>query len=37
MARPIFGLSTCPCAEIKSEVQAEINRVMLAIIYREAK
>jgi hypothetical protein len=31
---PIVGLSTTPITDIRSELQAEIERSMLAILYR---
>jgi hypothetical protein len=34
MRAPIFGLSTTPVADIKSELRQQIERDMLALIYR---
>jgi hypothetical protein len=34
MRAPIFGLSTTPIADIKSELRQQIERDMLALIYR---
>ncbi len=33
----IFGLSTTPVADIKSELQREIERNLLTLVYRSAK
>ncbi len=35
MKAPIFGLSTCPVSETKTDLQREIDRVMLALVYRK--
>ena len=34
MRAPIFGLSTTPVADIKSELRLQIERDMLALVYR---
>jgi hypothetical protein len=34
MRAPIFGLSTTPVMDIKSELRQQIERDMLALIYR---
>ena len=34
MRAPIFGLSTTPVADIESELRQQIERDMLALIYR---
>ncbi len=34
---PIFGLSSTPIADIKSELRLEIERNQLTLVYREAR
>jgi hypothetical protein len=34
MRAPIFGLSTTPVSDIKSELRLQIERDLLALIYR---
>jgi hypothetical protein len=34
MRPPIFGLSTTPVSDIKSELRLQIERDLLALIYR---
>lgn len=33
MRAPIFGLSTTPVAEIKTDLQKEIDRIMMRVLY----
>lgn len=35
MRPPIFGLSSTPVMDVKTELQKEIDRVMLTLIYKE--
>jgi hypothetical protein len=37
MRAPIFGLSTAPVADIKSELRQQIERDMLALVYRSPR
>ena len=37
MRAPIFGLSTMPVAEIKSELRAQLERDLLALLYRSPR
>jgi len=34
MRAPIFGLSTTPVADIKSELRIQLERDLLALVYR---
>jgi hypothetical protein len=34
MRAPVFGLSTTPVAEIKSELRLQLERDLLALVYR---
>jgi hypothetical protein len=34
---PCFGLSTTPVMDIKSELRLQLERNMLALVYREAR
>jgi hypothetical protein len=34
MRAPIFGLSTTPALEVKSELRLQIERDLLALVYR---
>jgi hypothetical protein len=36
MRAPIFGLSTTPVVEVKSELRLQIERDLLALVYRSA-
>jgi hypothetical protein len=37
MKAPIFGLSTTPVEEIRSELQKDIARNLLALVYRDPR
>jgi hypothetical protein len=37
MRPPIFGLSTTPVAEIKSELRLQLERDLLALVYRSSR
>jgi hypothetical protein len=37
MRAPIFGLSTTPIMDIKSELRLQIERDMLALVYRSSR
>ena len=37
MARPIFGLSTTPVKDIRSELREQLERDLLALIYRDPR
>jgi hypothetical protein len=37
MARPIFGLSTTPVKAIRSELREQLERDLLALVYREPR
>lgn len=37
MKPPVFGLSTTPITDIKSELRTEIERNLLAILYRSPR
>jgi hypothetical protein len=37
MRAPIFGLSTMPVMDIKSELQLQLERDMLALVYRNPR
>ena len=37
MRAPIFGLSTTPIADMKSEVRLQIERDLLALFYQDAR
>jgi hypothetical protein len=37
MRAPIFGLSTTPIMDIKSELRLQIERDMLALVYRSPR
>jgi hypothetical protein len=37
MRAPIFGLSTTPVMDIKSELRQQIERDMLALVYRSSR
>jgi hypothetical protein len=37
MPAPIFGLSTTPVVDIKSELRLQLERAMLALVYREPR
>ena len=37
MRAPIFGLSTTPVADVKSELRQQIERDMLALVYRSPR
>jgi hypothetical protein len=37
MPAPIFGLSTMPVVDVKSELQLQLERAMLALVYRERR
>jgi hypothetical protein len=34
MARPIFGLSTTPVKDIRSELRDQLERDLLSLVYR---
>ena len=34
MRAPIFGLSTVPAPDVKSDLRAQIERDLLALVYR---
>jgi hypothetical protein len=34
MRAPVFGISTTPVAEIKSELRLQLERDLLALVYR---
>lgn len=37
MRPPIFGLSTTPVTEIKSELRLQLERDLLALVYRPSR
>lgn len=37
MARPIFGLSTTPLKDIRSELREQLERDLLALVYRDPR
>jgi hypothetical protein len=37
MARPIFGLSTTAVKDIRSELREQLERDLLALVYREPR
>jgi len=37
MRAPVFGLSTTPVAEIKSELRLQLERDLLALVYRSPR
>lgn len=37
MRAPSFGLSTMPVTDIKSELRLQLERDMLALVYREQR
>ena len=37
MRAPIFGLSTTPVMDIKSELRQQIERDLLALVYRDPR
>jgi hypothetical protein len=37
MRAPIFGLSTTPITEIKSELRLQLERDLLALVYRSPR
>jgi hypothetical protein len=37
MPAPSFGLSTTPVMDIKSELRLQLERAMLALVYREPR
>ncbi len=37
MRAPIFGLSTTPVMDIKSELRLQLERDMLALVYRSPR
>jgi hypothetical protein len=37
MRAPVFGLSTTPITDIKSELRLQIERDMLALVYRSPR
>lgn len=37
MRAPMFGLSTTPISDIKSELRLQIERDLLALLYRSAR
>jgi hypothetical protein len=37
MARPIFGLSTTPVMDIRSELRDQLERDLLALVYRSPR
>jgi hypothetical protein len=37
MRPPIFGLSTTPVKEIKSELRLQLERDLLALVYRSSR
>jgi hypothetical protein len=37
MRAPIFGLSTTPVMDIKSELQVQLERDLLALVYRSPR
>jgi hypothetical protein len=37
MRAPSFGLSTTPVTDIKSELRLQLERDMLALVYREPR
>jgi hypothetical protein len=37
MREPVFGLSTTPVAEIKSELRLQLERDLLALVYRSPR
>ena len=37
MPAPIFGLSTTPVGDVKSELRLQLERAMLALVYREPR
>jgi len=37
MRAPIFGLSTTPVTAIKSELRIQLERDLLALVYRSAR
>lgn len=37
MRAPIFGLSTTPIADMKSEVRLQLERDLLALYYQDAR
>jgi hypothetical protein len=37
MAKPIFGLSTTPVKDIRSELREQLERDLLALVYRAAR
>jgi hypothetical protein len=37
MRAPIFGLSTTPIADLKSEVRLQLERDLLALYYQDAR
>ena len=37
MSKPIFGLSTTPVMDIKSELREQLERDLLALVYRPGR
>jgi hypothetical protein len=37
MPAPIFGLSTTPVGDIKSELRLHLERAMLTLVYRDPR
>jgi hypothetical protein len=37
MHAPIFGLSTTPVMDVKSELRLQLERDMLALVYRDPR
>jgi hypothetical protein len=37
MRAPIFGLSTTPVMDVKSELRQQLERDMLALVYRDPR
>jgi hypothetical protein len=37
MRAPIFGLSTMPVVEVKSELRLQLERDLLALVYRRPR
>jgi hypothetical protein len=37
MRAPILGLSTIPVVEVKSELQIQLERYLLALVYRSPR
>ena len=37
MAKPIFGLSTTPVMDIKSELREQLERDLLTLVYRTVR